>query len=149
MADASLVDSPSARIRERLDHPVIDADGHFIETGPVFQQFFRDFAVQHGGGLVLVDADLAGDPADGALGAALTLHQPEHEGAGQAHHEDAGEGGRAIQRVHATDRDRHDQAREPKVGVVEGRRKGLAVRSEKDQDQILEDQQEAEGRNQT
>jgi len=42
-------DTPSARIRARLDHPVIDADGHFIETAPVFKRFFLDFVKDIGG----------------------------------------------------------------------------------------------------
>ena len=40
----------AARIREGLDHPVIDADGHIIETIPVFHGFFLDFVKEIGGG---------------------------------------------------------------------------------------------------
>ena len=32
----------SARIREQLDHPVIDADGHVLELLPVFADFVGD-----------------------------------------------------------------------------------------------------------
>jgi predicted TIM-barrel fold metal-dependent hydrolase len=32
----------SARIREQLDHPVIDGDGHVIEQIPIFADFVRD-----------------------------------------------------------------------------------------------------------
>ena len=32
----------SARIREQLDHPVIDADGHVLELLPVFADFVRN-----------------------------------------------------------------------------------------------------------
>jgi len=39
----------AAKLRASLDHPVIDADGHIIETIPVFHSFFRDFVEQIGG----------------------------------------------------------------------------------------------------
>lgn len=42
--------SRSERIRADLDHPVVDADGHLIETAPVFKSFLRDFLAEHGGG---------------------------------------------------------------------------------------------------
>src|SRR4051812_6059886 len=29
--------SDAARVRESLDHPIIDADGHFVELGPILQ----------------------------------------------------------------------------------------------------------------
>ncbi len=41
--------SRSARIREQLDHPVLDGDGHIVELFPVFSDFVRD----HGGGPAL------------------------------------------------------------------------------------------------
>ena len=41
--------SRSARIREQLDHPVIDGDGHIVELLPVFLDFARD----HGHGALL------------------------------------------------------------------------------------------------
>jgi predicted TIM-barrel fold metal-dependent hydrolase len=44
----------AARIRARLGHPVVDADGHFIETGPVFKEFFAEYIKNVGG------SDLAG-----------------------------------------------------------------------------------------
>ena len=34
-------DSTSAVVRARLDHPVIDADGHWSEPAPVFLDFLR------------------------------------------------------------------------------------------------------------
>ena len=34
--------SKSARVRALLDHPIIDADGHYIEIIPVFQDYLRD-----------------------------------------------------------------------------------------------------------
>jgi predicted TIM-barrel fold metal-dependent hydrolase len=34
----------AADIRAQLDHPVIDADGHWLETVPVFLDYFRDQA---------------------------------------------------------------------------------------------------------
>jgi predicted TIM-barrel fold metal-dependent hydrolase len=39
----------AAEIRAGLGHPVIDADGHVIETIPVFHGFFLDFVKQQGG----------------------------------------------------------------------------------------------------
>ena len=33
-------DTGAAQLRARLGHPVVDADGHIIETAPVFQPFF-------------------------------------------------------------------------------------------------------------
>jgi predicted TIM-barrel fold metal-dependent hydrolase len=39
-----------AAVRARLDHPVVDADGHFIETAPVMKDFFLDYVKQLGGG---------------------------------------------------------------------------------------------------
>jgi predicted TIM-barrel fold metal-dependent hydrolase len=40
----------SADLRARLGHPVVDADGHFIETIPVFRSFFLDYVKDIGGG---------------------------------------------------------------------------------------------------
>ena len=40
----------AARIRSDLGHPVIDADGHIIETAPVFHPFFEDFVKDIAGG---------------------------------------------------------------------------------------------------
>jgi hypothetical protein len=34
--------SPSAAIRAKLDHPVIDGDGHWLEPIPIFLDFLRD-----------------------------------------------------------------------------------------------------------
>ena len=31
----------AAEIKSRLDHPIIDADGHWIEYGPVFTEELR------------------------------------------------------------------------------------------------------------
>jgi predicted TIM-barrel fold metal-dependent hydrolase len=36
-------------VRARLDHPVVDADGHFIETAPVMKAFFLDYVRDLGG----------------------------------------------------------------------------------------------------
>jgi predicted TIM-barrel fold metal-dependent hydrolase len=38
------------RVRARLDHPVVDADGHWIETAPVLKRWFRDYVRDAGGG---------------------------------------------------------------------------------------------------
>ena len=39
----------SEEIRAKLDHPVIDAYGHIIETIPVFRSFFLDYVKDAGG----------------------------------------------------------------------------------------------------
>jgi predicted TIM-barrel fold metal-dependent hydrolase len=49
MTEASRAVSRSARLREQLDHPVIDGDGHIVEIIPVFLDFVRD----HGHGALL------------------------------------------------------------------------------------------------
>ena len=36
--------SKSAKVRSRLDHPVIDADGHIVELTPVYIDYIRDVA---------------------------------------------------------------------------------------------------------
>jgi predicted TIM-barrel fold metal-dependent hydrolase len=38
-----------AALRAGLDHPVVDADGHFIETAPVMKDFFLDYVKDQGG----------------------------------------------------------------------------------------------------
>ena len=43
-------DTDAARIRSEIGHPVIDADGHIIETPPVFMPFFEDFVRDIAGG---------------------------------------------------------------------------------------------------
>ena len=43
-------DTGAGRIRRELGHPVIDADGHVIETPPVFLPFFEDFVRDIAGG---------------------------------------------------------------------------------------------------
>jgi len=37
-------DSPGARVRRGLKHPVVDADGHWLELQPIFQQFLDQVA---------------------------------------------------------------------------------------------------------
>ncbi len=46
-------DTRAARLRRQLGHPVVDADGHFIETTPVFREFLQEYLRDQGG------ADLA------------------------------------------------------------------------------------------
>jgi predicted TIM-barrel fold metal-dependent hydrolase len=41
--------SRSAALRAALPHPVVDADGHWIETAPVIKGFFLDFVREQGG----------------------------------------------------------------------------------------------------
>ena len=50
----------SARVRARLDHPVVDADGHLIETAPVFKPFFLDYVKDIGGGDMAARFEAAG-----------------------------------------------------------------------------------------
>src|SRR5262245_5100790 len=38
---AHVKDSPSAKVRRRLDHPVIDGDGHWLEPMPIFLDYLR------------------------------------------------------------------------------------------------------------
>ena len=40
----------AAKLRAEFGHPVIDADGHIIETAPVFLPFFEDYVKDIGGG---------------------------------------------------------------------------------------------------
>ena len=40
----------SEALREKLGHPVIDADGHLLELLPVFEDWFYDFAKDLAGG---------------------------------------------------------------------------------------------------
>ena len=39
----------AARLRASLSHPVIDADGHVIETAPVFMPFFEEYVTKIAG----------------------------------------------------------------------------------------------------
>jgi len=50
----------SARIRRELGHPVVDADGHVIETLPVFRSFFLDYVKDLGGGDLAARFEAAG-----------------------------------------------------------------------------------------
>jgi predicted TIM-barrel fold metal-dependent hydrolase len=50
MAAIGSRDTRAARIHAKLDHPVVDADGHLIETAPVFKPFFLDYVKDIGGG---------------------------------------------------------------------------------------------------
>ncbi len=45
----------SAEIRAALDHPVVDADGHYIELLPVFMDYFFDYVDEIGGGEAVKD----------------------------------------------------------------------------------------------
>ena len=42
-------ESRSAKLRKQFGHPVVDADGHWIETAPVMKGFFLDFVKDLGG----------------------------------------------------------------------------------------------------
>jgi len=43
-------ETAASRLRASLGHPVIDADGHLIETAPVFKGYLHEFVAEHGGG---------------------------------------------------------------------------------------------------
>ena len=43
-------ETDAAQLRARLGHPVVDADGHVIETAPVFLPFFEDYVRKLAGG---------------------------------------------------------------------------------------------------
>ena len=40
----------ASELRARLGHPVVDADGHYIESAPVFKHFLHDYVKEIGGG---------------------------------------------------------------------------------------------------
>src|SRR5690348_3748309 len=71
--------SKSAAIRERLKHPVIDCDGHFIEVMPVFFEYMRNI----GGPNILKkygvrnesDIERVGMGFDLSMGFGLTLEE--------------------------------------------------------------------------
>jgi predicted TIM-barrel fold metal-dependent hydrolase len=48
----------AARVREQVDHPIIDADGHFVEVGPLLHDELVTY-VEEAGGAVLRDRFLA------------------------------------------------------------------------------------------
>ncbi|MDG2334593.1 MAG: amidohydrolase family protein [Myxococcota bacterium] len=50
----------SARIRSQLGHPVVDADGHWIETAPVMKEFFLDYVKNLGGSELAARFEAAG-----------------------------------------------------------------------------------------
>src|SRR5438046_2154151 len=56
-----MADGNAARIRARLDHPILDGDGHWIESVPVIVDYLR--AV---GGADLADRDAATQARRGA-----------------------------------------------------------------------------------
>ena len=53
-------DTRAAKIRADLGHPVIDADGHWIETAPVMKAFFLDYVKDLGGGDLAARFEAAG-----------------------------------------------------------------------------------------
>ena len=50
----------AAQLREDMGHPVVDADGHWIETAPVMKGFFLDFVSDLGGGDLAARFEAAG-----------------------------------------------------------------------------------------
>ena len=52
----------SAKIRAQLNHPVIDADGHWLEPVPVFLDFLQQ---EGGGGAVDPPSSSPGGDGDG------------------------------------------------------------------------------------
>ena len=53
-------DARASRVRAQLGHPVVDADGHLIETAPVFKPFFLDYVKDFGGGDMAARFEAAG-----------------------------------------------------------------------------------------
>ncbi|MHA7839192.1 MAG: amidohydrolase family protein, partial [bacterium] len=53
MSSSSSAEASGAAVRSRLDHPVIDADGHMIEFLPVV----RDFLLEAGGRKLVQEFD--------------------------------------------------------------------------------------------
>lgn len=53
-------ESRSAKLRKQFGHPVVDADGHWIETAPVMKGFFLDFVKDLGGGDLAARFEAAG-----------------------------------------------------------------------------------------
>jgi predicted TIM-barrel fold metal-dependent hydrolase len=53
-------DTPAGRLRAALPHPVVDADGHLIETAPVFKPWLLDFVKDIGGGDMAARFEAAG-----------------------------------------------------------------------------------------
>src|ERR1700756_1009967 len=39
----------AAQVREKVDHPIIDADGHFVEIGPVLEEELVTYLEEAGG----------------------------------------------------------------------------------------------------
>ena len=52
--------TPSEKVRARLDHPVIDADGHFIEFRPALARFMADEGIDDPGSLFMDVASAIG-----------------------------------------------------------------------------------------
>jgi predicted TIM-barrel fold metal-dependent hydrolase len=53
-------ETDAARLRADLGHPVIDADGHIIETAPVWKPFFAEFVKDIAGGDMVKRFEAAG-----------------------------------------------------------------------------------------
>jgi hypothetical protein len=53
-------DTKAAKLRAQLGHPVIDADGHLIETAPVVKRFFLDFVKESGGAELMARFEAVG-----------------------------------------------------------------------------------------
>ena len=64
-------ESRSAQVRARLDHPVIDADGHHLEMGPVFLDYLKEV-----GGTTMVERYLAAGLNSGELWMRQGRHDP-------------------------------------------------------------------------
>lgn len=53
-------ETPAGRLRAKLPHPVVDADGHLIETAPVWKPWFLDYVKDIGGGDMAARFEAAG-----------------------------------------------------------------------------------------
>ena len=66
----------ASELREEIGHPIVDADGHWIETAPVMKGFFLDFVKDLGGGDLAARFEAAGGlDYDDSLPFALNVHR--------------------------------------------------------------------------
>ena len=59
--------TPSEKVRARLDHPVIDADGHFLEHQPVLARFLAEEGIADPGAVFADVASAIGTPGYDAM----------------------------------------------------------------------------------
>jgi hypothetical protein len=110
--------------RARVEHPVDGRPHHYtLQQLAIVEQLLEPAAYlpQNARGRITVQPHLAGDPADDALGAALTVHESHHQRSCEQHHHHAGQCGRRVAGVDTAHGDRHHQ-RHPEDQVEHHRR---------------------------